>query len=227
MLFALHVLSAVFPIGCLRQLAFQMFHCKSLASLLRIARTNIGTVTTTQTVKHVNLDAECHSVKLFTYSFQCLEVCTLLFFSVKYERTDGSMRTNICTLVTLDTVFSIPFRYECSYTTFFVLSSTLFPSTVFDAFECRYRQQVTILSVDRTNYFVDECRVIVSSRSFNFQISPSRINSQLFVFTTTVYGSIVLVHHVFTLLAIRLNDEFLHLFYSQVNRNNACDTEEC
>ena len=40
-------------------------------------------------------------------------------YCAKNERTDGSMRTNICTLVTLDTVFSIPFRYECSYTTFF------------------------------------------------------------------------------------------------------------
>ena len=227
MLFCCHLFSTEIPVRSFIQLSFQSSHLKRFTTLLRITRTNIGTVTTTQTVKHVNLNTECHSVKLFTYSFQCFEVCTLLFFSVKYERTDGSMRTNICTLVTLDTVFSIPFRYECSYTTFFVLSSTLFPSTVFDAFECRYRQQVTILSVDRTNYFVDECRVIVSSRSFNFQISPSRINSQLFVFTTTVYGSIVLVHHVFTLLAIRLNDEFLHLFYSQVNRNNACDTEEC
>jgi hypothetical protein len=32
------------------------------------------------------------------------------------------------------------------------------PCTVFDTLECRYWQQVTILSVDRTNNFVDECR---------------------------------------------------------------------
>ena len=137
------------------------------------------------------------------------------------------MRTNVCTLVTLDTSFRIPFRNECSYTTFFVFSCTLMPCTVFDTLECRYWQQVTILSVDRTNNFVDECRIVVCSSSFNFQVSPCRVNSQLFVFTTTVNGSVVLVNHVFTLLAVRLHDEFLHLFYSQVNWNYASDTEEC
>ena len=49
----------------------------------------------------------------------------------------------------------------------------------------------------------------------------------MFVFTTTVNSSVVLVNYIFTLLTVRLNDEFLHLFYSQVNRNYTCDTEEC
>ena len=101
------------------------------------------------------------------------------------------------------------------------------PCTVFDTLECRYRQQVTILSIDRTNNFVDECRIIVGSSSFNFQVSPSRIYSQLLVFTTTINGSVVLVDYIFTLLTVRLHDELLHLFNSQVYRNNACDTEEC
>ena len=137
------------------------------------------------------------------------------------------MRTNVCTLVTLDTVFRIPFRNECRYTTFFVFSSTLIPSTVFDTLECRYRQQVTVLCIDRTNYFVDECRIVVFSFCVIRKVSPSRINSQSLVFTTTVNGSIVLVNNVFTLLAVRLNDEFLHLLNSLFYRNNACDTEEC
>ena len=137
------------------------------------------------------------------------------------------MRTNICTLITLYTVFRIPFWNECSYTTFFIFSSTLIPSTVFDTLECRYWQQVTVLCIDRTNYFVDECRIVVFNFSVIRQVSPSRINSQSLVFTTAVNGSIVLVNNVFTLLAVRLNDEFLHLFNSLFNRNNACDTEEC
>ena len=227
MLFALHVLRAIFPVGSLRQLSFQVFHGQSLATLLRISRTNIGTVTATQTVEHVYLNTECHTVKLLTYSFQCFELSTLLFFSIEHERTDRSVRTNICTLVTLDTVFSIPFGNECSYTTFFVLSCSLMPSTVFDTLECRNRQQVAILSVDRTNHFVNESRIIVFSLRFIRQIHPCRINCQLLVFTATVNGCVVLVHHVFTLLTVRLNDEFLHLLYSQVNRNNTCDTEEC
>ena len=188
MLLALHVLRAIFPVGSLRQLSFQVFHGQSLATLLRIARTNIGTVTATQTVEHVYLNTECHTVKLLTYSFQCFELSTLLFFSIEHERTDRSVRTNVCTLVTLDTVFSIPFGNECSYTTFFVLSCSLMPSTVFDTLECRNRQQVAILSVDRTNHFVDESRIIVFSLRFIRQIHPCRIDCQLLVFTATVNG---------------------------------------
>ena len=227
MLLACYLFNTVIPVRNLVQLAFQMFHSQSLATLLRITRTDVGTVTATQTVENVNLDTECHTVEYFTYSFQHLEVCTLLLFSIQNERTDRSVRTNISTLVTLDTVFSIPFGNESSYTTFFVFSCTLIPSTIFDALKCRYRQQVTILCIDRTNYFVNECRIVVFSLSVVSQVNPSRINGQLLVFTTTVNGSIVLVYDIFTLLAVRLLDKFLHLFYSQVNRDYTCDTEEC
>ena len=227
MLFALYVLCTICPVGCFRQLAFEVLHDQRLATLLRITRTNIGTVTATQTVKNVYLHTESHAFECLTYSFQLSEVGTLLLFGIQYERTDSSVRTNIGTLVTLDTVFRIPFGNECGNTTLFVFCGSLMPSTVFDTLECRYRQQVAVLCIDRTNYFVDECRVVVFSLSIVCQVSPSRINGQLLVFATTVNGSIVLVDNVFTLLAIRLNDEFLHLLYSQVNRNYACDTEEC
>ena len=102
----------------------------------------------------------------------------------------------------------------------------MFPSTVFDTLECRYFQQVTILCVDRTNHFIDECRIVVFRFNVIRQVGPSRINGQCLVFATAIYGSIVLVHYVLTLLAVRLNDEFLHLFNSLFNRNYACDTEE-
>ena len=140
MLFAFHVFSTVGPVSSFRQLAFEVFHSQSLATLLRVARTNIGTVAATQTVENVYLNTECHTVKCFTYILQLSEVGTLLLFSIEYERTDGSVRTNVCTLVTLDTVFSVPFGNECSYTTFLIFGSTLFPSTVFNTLECRYRQ---------------------------------------------------------------------------------------
>ena len=227
MLFALHIFSAVSPVFSFSQLAFEVFHGQCLATLLRITRTDVGTVTATQTVENVYLNTECHSIECFTYSFQLFELSTLLFFSIEYERTDRSVRTNICTLVTLDTVFSIPFGNKCGNTTFFVFRSTLIPSTVFDTLECRYRQQVTVLCIDRTNYFVDECRIVVFCFCIIRQVSPSWIDSQSLVFTTTVNGSIVLVNNVFTLLAVRLNDEFLHLLNSLIYRNNACDTEEC
>ena len=177
MLFSLHVFSTVSPVVSFSQLAFEVFHCQCFATLLRITRTDVSTVTATQTVENVNLDTECHTVEYFTYCFQLFELSTLLLFSIEYERTDRSVRTNVCTLVTLDTVFWIPFRNECGYTTFFVFRSTLIPSTVFDTLECRYRQQVTILCIDRTNYFVDECRIVVFSFCIIRQVSPSRINS--------------------------------------------------
>ena len=203
-----------------------MLHGKSLATLLRVARTDVGTVAATQTVENVYLHAECHTVECLAHCLQLSKLCTLLLFGIEYERTDGSVRTNVSTFVTLDTVFRIPFRNESCHTAFFVLSRTLFPSTVFDTLECRYFQQVTILCVDRTNHFIDECRIVVFRFNVIRQVGPSRINGQCLVFATAIYGSIVLVHYVFTLLAVRLNDEFLHLFNSLFNRNYACDTEE-
>ena len=101
------------------------------------------------------------------------------------------------------------------------------PCTVFDTLESRNLQQIAILCIDRTNYFVDECRIVVYNLFIIRQVSPCRINSQLVVFATTVNSCIVFVYNIFTLLAIRLHDEFLHLFDSQINRNYACDTEEC
>ena len=46
------------------------------------------------------------------------------------------------------------------------------------------------------------------------------------IFATPINGSIVLINDIFTLLAVRLHDEFLHLFDSQIDRDNAGDAEE-
>ena len=51
-------------------MSFQSSHLKRFTTLLRITRTNIGTVTTTQTVKNVYLNTELHSFELFTCCFQ-------------------------------------------------------------------------------------------------------------------------------------------------------------
>ena len=138
MLFRLHVFRAVSPVCSFTQLSFKRLHSQSLATLLRVTRTYVSTVTATQAVHNVYLYTECHAVELFSYSFQCREVCTSLFVCIQYEWTDSSVRTNISTLVTLNTSFRIPFWNECSYTTFFVFSCTLMPCTVFDTLECRY-----------------------------------------------------------------------------------------
>ena len=101
------------------------------------------------------------------------------------------------------------------------------PSTIFNTLECRYFKKVTILCIDRTNNLIDESWVVVCCSSISSKFRPRWIDSKFIVLTTTVYCSIVLVDNIFTLLTVRLNDEFLHLLNSQVNRNYACNTEEC
>ena len=221
-----YVSHTVRPVVSFSQLTFQRSHRQRLVALE--SRTDIGTVTATQTVENINLHTELHTLHCSrSFHIQHREVCTLLFFVIQNERTDRSVRTNISTLVTLDTVCFIPNRNKCSYTTFFIFCSALMPCTVFDTLESRNLQQIAILCIDRTNYFVDECRIIVYNLFIIRQVSPCRINSQLVVFATTVNSCIVFVYNIFTLLAIRLHDEFLHLFDSQINRNYTCDTEKC
>ena len=164
-LFALYVFYAVSPVGSFAHLAFQVNHRQSLATLLRVARTYVNAVAATQTVEYVYLHAEGHAVEYLSYGLQLSEVGTLLLLGVENKRTDGSVRTNVSTLVTLDTVLGIPSRNEGSYATFLILGSTLFPSTVFDTLEGRYRQQVAVLSVDGTNHFVDESGSLLATFS--------------------------------------------------------------
>ena len=136
MLFGFYAVNTVFPVWSFCQLRFQRFHNKSFTTLLRITRTNIGTVTATQTVEYTYLNTESHVGKLLTYSFQSSEAGFFLFFLIQNERTNTSVRTNVCTFVTLYTVFRFPFRYKCCNTTFFVFSSALLPCSVFNSFEC-------------------------------------------------------------------------------------------
>ena len=101
------------------------------------------------------------------------------------------------------------------------------PCAILDALERRNWKKVTILCVDWTYNLVDECVAISVNLWLSSEACPCWINSKLLVLATTINGSIVLVHNVLTLLAIRLNDEVLHLFYSLLNGNNTGDAEEC
>ena len=62
------------------------------------------------------------------------------------ERTDGSVRTDVGTLVTLDTVVLVPSRNEGLNTTLLVSSCTNLPRTINGAMlnEVRNLQQVTL-----------------------------------------------------------------------------------
>ena len=93
--------------------------------------------------------------------------------------------------------------------------------------EVRNLQEVTCLAVDRTNELLNECWSVILLSLIVSEVSPSWIYCQLLVLITTVNSAEVLVNNVLTLLRVRLNDECLHLLYSEIQRNNLCDTEEC
>ena len=147
----------------------------------------------------------------------------------EHERTDGSVRANEGTLVTLDTVLRIPNGNECLHTTLLVGGCTVLPRTIDGVVlhEVADLQQVAGLSVDRTNEFLHECGSLVSLLGIVGQVSPCGINHQLLVLVTTVDGSIVHVHNVLTLLAVRLHDELLHLLNGELHGNHTRDAEEC
>ena len=93
--------------------------------------------------------------------------------------------------------------------------------------EVRYLQKVTGLSVDRTNKLLNECGSVILLNSVVGEVGPLGIYSENLVLTTAVNGSIVHVDNVLTLLAVRLNDELLHLLDGKVNGDNLRDAEEC
>ena len=191
------------PIFLVVELRFEVSHLEGLVAFL--AWTNVNTVAATETVEDVDSLNKVHTGECLADSWKsglfgirrCCE-----FVSCKHEWTNCSVRTNVCTLVTLDTVFSIPFRNESSHTTLFVFGGACMPCAVFDALECRNREKVAILSVDRTYNFVDECRIVVCCSRFNFQRSPCRVDGKCLVFVTAVNSLEVLVDNVLPLLAI-------------------------
>ena len=138
------------------------------------------------------------------------------------------MRTNIRTLVTLDTVFSSPFRYINCDTPFFVSGCTGFERSVLDSFECRNRKDIAFLCIDNIDNIADKrraffCTVVVSigkccpfGRNFDF----------LNVVATGVNSCKVHLNNGFAFHAIRFHDVFLHVFNSQFVRNDIGDFEE-
>ena len=128
MLLAGNVLRAVFPVGSFAFLTFERNHFEGLVALH--ARTYVNTVAATETVHNVNLLREvhtlhgCRSLHLDGFATEALQ-----FFIGENKRTDSSVRTYEVTLVTLDTVFLVPYRNEGGNATLFISGSALFPST--------------------------------------------------------------------------------------------------
>ena len=140
------------------------------------------------------------------------------------------MRTNESTAVTLDTVLCLPLWNLHSDTTLLVSCSTGWDCTVNILVEYAYRESVTCLSVYNVSDLLHECRsktVLVRVLELSCDVLPVSWNLNLGVLTTSVDSSVVHVHDVLTLLAVALHDSLLHVTYSLLVRDDACDLEEC
>ena len=157
---------------------------------------------------------------------EALELCQLLVG--EDERTDGSMRTNVGALVTLDTVLLVPDGHEGFHAALLVGGCANLPGAVggTELGEGADGQQVAGLSVDGTNHLLDECGSVVLLLSVVGQLSPCGIHSEGLVLVAAIHGSVVLVHHVFALGAVALDDELLHLLHSELHGDDACNAEE-
>ena len=228
MLLALNVLSQIIPVRNLLFVVSEGHHCECLT--IFVARTNVGTVTTTHTVEHAHLYAEVHSChRLWHLHFECCILEVLHFFFVENEWADTSVRTNVSTLVTLDTIVGSPLGVESLNATFFESRRTICHCTInhIVAHKVRHFQQVARLSIDGAYNFFDVCgNVFFCGNSVISKVCPCWVNSQRLVFATAVNGCIVLINHVLSLIAIRFHNELLHLLDSQVNGDNLCDAEE-
>ena len=231
MLLACHLLHEVLPVGgILLSLLGRVvvgLHCQSHA-LLGVAGTNVGTVAATQTVLVIHSDDEVHALhsggSLHLYA---LALVACQFLVGHYDRTDSGVRTNECTLVTLDTVLAVPYGHKAGNATLLVCGSTLLPCTVLYALVCTHGQQVAVLCVDGTYQAGDVFGLVILGSLVGRQVHPGGIHGQNLVLATAVHGSIVHVHNVLTLLAVRLHDSLLHLLYCQFHGDNLCDAEEC
>ena len=220
------MLHAVIPFGLHCELGLEGFHFESLHAFL--AGTYINTVAAAETVENVDGLHELHAGECLSDGGEsCFDGRSVHLGLVEHEGTDSGVRTNVGALVTLDTVVGNPFGNECCHTALFVSCSALLPCAVFNTDEVADLEKVAVLSVDGADDAVDEFGVVVSSDSLDSEVGPCGIDGELFVFATAVNRSVVLVDHVLTFLAVRLDDEFLHLLDGEVDGDNFGDAEEC
>ena len=145
------------------------------------------------------------------------------------------MWTYICTAVTLDTVFRIPYRYINSDTTFFICRCSGWSCSVYILCKCRYRQAVSFLSGYFCLNVVNEINSILSSaccmshgQSFVSCIFPAFRNSYFYnLFCTFIDSCPVFSNYVITLTSVSSFCCCFHQFDCLSFRNDVSQFEEC
>ena len=224
-------LRAVCPVFLKVELSLERGFISREPSRLSFAGADIYPVAAAETVEDVDslmkrmpVNASC------LISWDCgilAERCGCHLCCVENERADCGVRTDICTLVTLDTVLGEPFGNESCDAAFLICGRALLPCAVGDSLEVRDLEEVAVLSVDGTHESVDEFGIVVGGSGFVSELCPCRIDCELLVLAAAVNGSKVLVDHVLTFLAIALDDEFLHLLDGEIDGDDLGDAKEC
>ena len=225
-LFLLGKLNCIVEVLLAIQVVLDGGHNKSLLALH--SRTYICTRSATYTVHHGNLDTELvirHSVHcLLLIRFRSLVSLILRICKC----SNCSMRTNIGTEVTLNTVIRIPCRNVNCNTALLVSSRSNRCRTVYITCESGNGKIVTLLCRNIVLYIVNKVKNIFSSLSLCLKLKPfiSAICPFLLYFhffegiCSCVNRCPVLLNYVLTLTAVSLLSSILHELISLLLRNN-------
>ena len=158
----------------------------------------------------------------------CGNLCGLLLG--EEERADCGVRANECAVVALDTFFGIPGGNVNGHSALFKGGGAVGHGAVCVRQEGAYGEGVTGLCVHDVGDVLHECRsktVLIGVLELGGNFGPLCGNLDFGVLTAAVYGSVVHVHHVFTLLAIGLHNCVLHVLHGVFGGDDAGDAEEC
>ena len=130
-------------------------------------------------------------------------------------------------LVTANTFFCIPARYEHGYATFFFCAGAGRPSAVFHAIVCADWQVVAFQGIDRDREFAEEFRVLRKINRFILCISPvGRYINLHDILQAFINCRIIHIDDFLALLAIGLDDRFFQFIDSQIYRDYFGQFEE-
>ena len=190
-------------------------------------RADMCTAAAAQAVHDGNNDIELIARCCFDFFILIAFRCSGGFSFCHQERTDSCMRTYEGALVTADTFFSIPARYEHGNATFFFCTRTGRPTAIFKSIVCTNRQVIAFQGIDRNSKISKELRMVRKINRFILCICPGSGNVDFNdSFEALIDGSIVHVDDLLAFLAIGMYDRFFQFINSQIKRNNFGQFEE-